>query len=101
MDRASRFGTTTHGWRPISVKIQPKEAARKGRGEVDEGEEAQQLVGGGLAAAGGPQTPRSQQEGHHAQADHESEGPEGHHLRGTEVELRGITVLGGENSDPS
>src|SRR5690554_2657563 len=26
------LGTTTHGWRPISVKIQPKIEARKGMG---------------------------------------------------------------------
>ena len=69
---------------------------QEGKRQVEEREAAQPLVGRGPTAAGGPQTPRSQQEGHHAQADHESEGPEGHHLRGTEVELRGITVLGGE-----
>src|SRR5690606_31764761 len=28
------LGCTTHGWRPISVKIQPKEAARNGIGRA-------------------------------------------------------------------
>ena len=28
----SGFGWITHGWRPISVKIQPEEFARKGKG---------------------------------------------------------------------
>ena len=32
LERAPRLGATTHGWRPISVKIQPKDAAAKGMG---------------------------------------------------------------------
>ena len=41
---SARLGTTTQGWRPISVKIHPKEAAMKGSGMVHSATRAHSLV---------------------------------------------------------
>ena len=68
---------TSHGWRPVSVKIQPKLLANNGSSGRTATAQNHRPVAGIRSAAGRPQHGDGDQGAQHPEPDHDPEGPVG------------------------